>query len=288
MKKVEFYQRVVELLKEGRRFAVAEIVEMKGSVPQSPEAKMIIFPDRNYEFTIGGGGFEAKVIEDAIALFKGKSQISNSKSQISSKHKIPKFEISKNLQNRLLKTYELTPEDLEMPCGGEVTVAIEVHHPMPKLLIFGGGHIGRMLGRLAGETGLFYITIIDDRQEYADPHRHPGVSRVILTDAKYKKDIPSVGENSFVVLATRSFETDESLVARFANEKLAYLGMIGSENRKKQVFEALKKKGISEKVLKKIHTPIGLPIGGKSPGEVAVSILAELIQVNNQSGSRNL
>ena len=257
MRKVEFYNRVVELLKEGRGFAVAEIVDAKGSIPQSPDAKMIIFPDRSYEFTIGGGGFEAQVIEDGATLLA-------------------------NGVKRLLKTYELTPKDLEMPCGGEATVAIEVHQTMPKLLIFGGGHIGRMLGRLASETGVFHITVIDDRKDYASPERHPEVSRTILTDAQYEEAVPQVDEHTFVVLSSRSFETDQLLRERFAREKVAYLGMLGSESRKKRVFKELKKKGIPEEALARIHTPIGIPIGGKSPGEVAVSILAELIQVKNK------
>jgi xanthine dehydrogenase accessory factor len=258
MGNVKFYNRIVQLLEEGKGFAVAEIVDIKGSVPQSADAKMIIYPDRSSEFTIGGGGFEARVIEDSInLLFNG--------------------------EKRLLKKYNLTPEELEMPCEGEVTVAFEAHQSMLKLLIFGGGHIGRMLGRLASETGLFHIIIVDDRQDYADPQRHPGVSRTIHTDEYYNEGIPQIDERTFIVLATRSFETDQQLLERFANVELAYLGMIGSEKRKKRVFDALEKKGVSVKPLERIHTPVGLPIGGKSPGEIAVSILAELIQIKNQT-----
>jgi xanthine dehydrogenase accessory factor len=257
MNKIDFYKRMTELLKEGKGFAVAEIVDIKGSVPQSADAKMIIYPDRSSEFTIGGGGFEAKVIEDSInLLFNG--------------------------EKRLLKKYNLTPEELEMPCEGEVTVAFEAHQSLLKLLIFGGGHIGRMLGRLASETGLFNITIVDDRQDYVNPQRHPGVSRTIHTNERYDEGIPQVDDRTFIVLATRSFETDQYLLERFVNEELAYLGMIGSENRKKRVFDALEKKGVPVKPLERIHTPVGLPIGGKSPGEIAVSILAELIQVKNR------
>ena len=258
MKKIEFYERVTDLLKSGNSFVIAEIVEAKGSVPQSTEAKMIIYPDNSYEFSIGGGGFEAQVIEDGVKLLA-------------------------NGEKRLLVNYKLTPEELEMPCEGEATVAFETHQAALKLLIFGGGHIGRMLGKLASETGIFHITIIDDRQEYASPQRHQGVSQTVHTDGMYSKGIPQVDNRTFVVLTTRSFETDQQLLERFAIKELAYLGMIGSENRKKRVFGALRKKGLKTEALKKVHTPIGLPIGGKSPGEIAVSILSELFQIKNQT-----
>jgi len=257
MEEERFHRRIAELLEGRRAFVLAELVGVKGSSPREPGARMIIFPDSTSEGTIGGGTFEAEVLQDALHLMReGKT---------------------------LLKEYTLTPAEAGMYCAGKATVFLQAFHPPPQLLIFGGGHIARALSRLAGETALFSITVIDDRPEFANPTVHPSAQKVILTDPGYEKNIPSVDENTYIVIVTRDHKIDKALVRHYCQKPVAYLGMVGSKSKWLQFVHELMKEGIPESALQRVYAPIGLPIGGKSPEEIAISILAQLIEVKNKS-----
>lgn len=253
---LEFYQRLAELLQQRRAFAVAHVVELRGSGPQAVGAKMIVFPEGTFEFTVGGGPFEAMVLRDAVAAIESGVSV--------------------------CKEYRLTPAELGMHCIGVMRVFIEVHHVYPKLVIFGGGHVGRALGELAGTSRLFHTILIDDRPEYADPARHPKVDQVIATDVEYRAAVPTFDARSYVVIVTRCHATDLMLLKRYVGQPLPYLGMIGSRSKKKDLFGGLEAEGFSAEALARVHSPIGLPIGGKSPAAVAISILAEVVQEANR------
>lgn len=186
----------------------------------------------------------------------------------------------------VLKEYQLTPGKLDLYCAGTASVLFQVFNPAPHLLILGGGHIAQALSRLAGETGLFQVTVVDDRAEFASPARHPAAHRVALTDAAYKKDVPDVDSETYVVIVTRDHPTDRELVKRYAGAPAAFIGMVGSETKWRTFRMELKKQGVPEEHLDRVHAPIGLPIGGKLPEEIAVSILAQLVQVKNSEKGR--
>jgi xanthine dehydrogenase accessory factor len=250
------HRRISDLLRERRHFVVATILELKGSAPQRAGTKMIIHPDGAFEFTIGGGTFEAEVLQDAIAAFHENQPVH--------------------------REYRLTKDDIGMYCQGLVKVMFEAYLPGPHLMVFGGGHVGQALTRLAAATGLFRVTVIDDRAEFANLEKHPDADAVVLTDRNFEKDIPSTDDQSYLVIVTRCHATDMLLVERYLKEPAAYLGLIGSNAKVRQFRKELMDKGVSEKLLDRVHAPIGLPIGGKDPAEVAISILAELVQVKNQ------
>jgi xanthine dehydrogenase accessory factor len=250
------HSRIAELLHLRKQFVVATIAEVKGSCPQKPGARMLVHPDGSFEFTIGGGTFEAEVIRDALAA---------------------------NSQNNIThREYRLTKSDIGMYCQGLVRVMFEAYRPRPQLLIFGGGHVGQALSKIAGVTGLFSLAVIDDREEFADRAKHEAADRVILTDRHYIKDVPETDDETWIVILTRCHATDKMLAARYLNKPYAYIGLIGSEAKIRQLRHELLEEGVSAPLLDKLHAPIGLPIGGKDPSEVAVSILAELIQLKNQ------
>jgi xanthine dehydrogenase accessory factor len=251
-----FYERVSELLEQRKTFAIAEIVENRGSTPQDPGAAFIVFSDGSFEFTIGGGPFEAAVIADVRAGFP---------------------------QARpFRKTYQLSPQSLGMYCAGEAVVSVRYLHPDPRLLIFGGGHIGQALARLAGAMDLFEVEVVDDRPSYAIPERHPNAHRVTLADPNYSGNLPSPDPQSFAVIVTRCHQSDYRLLRYYLDKPLAYLGMVGSKSKWARFKRDLQAEGYSEEMLARVRSPIGLPIGGKSPQEVALSILAEVIQVKNE------
>jgi xanthine dehydrogenase accessory factor len=249
------HRRISDLLNERRNFVVATIIEVKGSAPQRPGARMIIHPDASFEFTIGGGTFEAEVIQDALSAF-------------SEKH--PTF-----------REYKLTKNDLGMYCQGLVRVMFEAYSPREQLMIFGGGHVGQALARITAASELFTLSVIDDRAEFATREKHPTANQVILTDRHFVRDVPATDPQTFIVIVTRCHATDQLLVKRYLNEPFAYLGLIGSRAKVRQFRKELIDQGVSEKQLDRLHAPIGLPIGGKDPSEVAISILAELVQVKN-------
>jgi xanthine dehydrogenase accessory factor len=247
--------RISQLLNQRKRFAVATIAEVKGSCPQRPGARMIVHLDGTFEFTIGGGTFEAEVIRDALSLI--------------------------DQETPAHREYKLTEPEIGMYCQGLVRVMFESYKPRPRLMIFGGGHVGQALSRISSAAKLFEVLVIDDRAEYANRDKHPDVESVILTDRKFEHDVPLVDAETFLVIVTRCHATDKILVERYLDSDCAYLGLIGSSGKIRIFRRELQAKGIPERLLDRMHAPIGIPIGGKDPAEVAVSILAEIIQVKN-------
>lgn len=254
------HRRIADLLRERRAFVVATILDVKGSGPQKPGARMIIHRDGSFEFTIGGGTFEAEVLRDALACFTQRTPT--------------------------LRQYKLTKSELGMYCQGLVDVSFESYQPVPRLLIFGGGHVGQALGKIASASELFHVVIVDDRKQYAERKRHPDVDEAIYTDRQWERNVPAVDECTYVVIVTRCHATDQLLVKRYLDQNQTYLGLIGSRAKIRQFFRELEQEGIAAKQLEHLHAPIGLPIGGKNPSEVAISILAELIQVKNNAGRK--
>lgn len=250
------HRRIADLLRERRRFVVASIAEVKGSCPQRPGTRMIVHPDGTFEFTIGGGTFEAEVLRDA---------------QIAMPDKTP-----------IAREYKLTKNEIGMYCQGLVRVLFESYEPRPRLMIFGGGHVGQALSKLASATDLFQVTVIDDRPEFASREKHPAADEVILTDRHFLQDVPETDSSTYITIITRCHATDQLLVRRYLDLPSAYLGLIGSASKIRQFKKELMELGVTEASLEKLYAPIGLPIGGKDPSEVALSILAEVVQVKNQ------
>lgn len=251
----KIYERVLELLKNNEEFALVHLFLTKGSTPNDAGSKMIVFKNGKSEFTIGGGPFEASVIADAVeAIKEGKS---------------------------IWKNYTLTEEQIKMRCGGTAYVYIDVHLRPCELIIFGGGHIGKALVEMASLLNLFRITIIDDRKEFISEQRHPKANHRILINADYTEPLPNFTDKSFIVIATRCHDIDMKVLKNIIDKPKAYLGMLGSQKKVKEIFEILEKEGIDGNLLKQVHAPVGLPIGGKSPSEIALSILAEIIKVKN-------
>ena len=126
----------------------------------------------------------------------------------------------------------------------------------------------------------FSVTVIDDRAQFANPRRFPQADSVVAADIEETVRQLETDENTFVVLVTRGHVLDVACLLELIDRPLAYLGMIGSRRRVRGVFELLEQeKGISRSKLATVYSPIGLPIGAKTPAEIAVSILSEIIDV---------
>jgi xanthine dehydrogenase accessory factor len=129
----------------------------------------------------------------------------------------------------------------------------------------------------------FSIVIVDDREEFARPELFdlPNVEQVLRLPPDYV-GLPEPDEATYVALVTKGFLTDEAALRRVIDSPAPYIGMIGSKRKREEVFNNLRKDGISEEKLSAIHAPIGLNIGSDSPEEIAISILAEIIQVRSE------
>jgi xanthine dehydrogenase accessory factor len=164
-------------------------------------------------------------------------------------------------------------------------VMVEVVEAPARLVIVGGGHIGRSLCRMGAECG-FSVTVIDDRADYANRERFPEADHVICADFVAALGELPVDHNSFIVLVTRGHKQDEQSLRALVARPAAYLGMIGSKRRTSAVLQHLADDGFDAEALARVHTPIGLDIGAETPEEIAVSILAEMIMTRRGGTGR--
>jgi xanthine dehydrogenase accessory factor len=166
-------------------------------------------------------------------------------------------------------------------CGGSAEVLIEVHEPDARLLVFGGGHVGQALVRLARGVG-FRAVVVDDRAEYADPARFPEGVEALRRDFRNPTDLPTVDGRTFVVVVTRCHETDRRVLEALAEAETPYLAMVGSRRKWAVMRGELEEAGFDPAWLERIHVPAGLDLGGETPGEIALEILAEVVRTRNR------
>lgn len=146
------------------------------------------------------------------------------------------------------------------------------------LYVFGAGHVSTFLVPLAGTVG-FKVVVIDDRAEFANRERFPSADEILVASPEEAMERLDLSPSSYVAIITRGHMQDASALRLVLGKDLVYIGMIGSRRKKKAVYGALMDEGISPELLEKVHCPIGLDIGAETPEEIAVSIVAELIQV---------
>ena len=257
------YEEILELVQRGGRGAIATVIRVKGSSPQVVGAKMLVREDGSIAGTVGGGMMEARAVEKARAIIQsGKPEI-----------------ITVDLTGKV----EGTPV-----CGGEMDIYIEPLRVMPRILIFGAGHVGTELARIAHICG-FRVCIIDDRREWANEERIPHADEIMVSSYEKVFDHLAVSPADYAVIVTRGHEHDQICLERLLNHELTYLGMIGSRKKIARIYKNLRDKGIDESLFKQVHSPIGIAIGASSPAEIAVSIMAEIIQVyrNQTPGEKN-
>jgi xanthine dehydrogenase accessory factor len=255
------WQLVAEESESRRPLVVASVVKDSGSVPRRAGAKMLVYADGRTRGTVGGGVFEQLVIRDALAaLREGASRT---------------------------KAYSFNPrgsgtDAFGAVCGGRAEIFLEVVMPLDRLLIVGGGHCGRALARAASPLD-FGIVVADDREEFSRPDdfAFPGVEQVLHSRSDYA-DLPDPDTQTYVALVTKGFLTDEAALRRVIDSPAAYIGMMGSIKKRETVFAKLRADGVPEQSLARVHSPIGLEIGAETPAEIAVSILAEIVQVRAQ------
>src|SRR5680860_199222 len=153
----------------------------------------------------------------------------------------------------------------------------------PRMIILGGGHIAQPLATMASLSG-FSVTLVDDRPIFAYKERFPTAEQVIC--ATFSKALAEMAwlANTYVVIVTRGHRWDEECLRGVIEKPLDYLGMIGSLRRVKAVLEKIVEEGFSSEAAESVHSPIGLNIGAQTPAEIAISIMAEII--NQRRGGK--
>ena len=143
---------------------------------------------------------------------------------------------------------------------------------------FGAGHVAEPTVRIAAMTG-FYVVVADDREAFAGRQRFPEAHEIrVLESFEKAYDDLAIGSDAFIVIFTRDHLNDGILLEHALKTEAAYIGMIGSRRKIETVFDRLRKEGFSKEDLERVHSPIGLDIGAETPEEIAVSIVAEMIQ----------
>ena len=160
----------------------------------------------------------------------------------------------------------------------ETDIFVESIPRMPRVVIFGAGHVGLEIAKLASSVG-FYTVVIDDREEFANTERLPWVQEVIPEDFRSILDRFAFDEDDFVLATTRGHSFDAYIIQRTAASPARYVGMLGSKRKKAVIMKALAEAGVPQDALDRVVTPIGLDIRADTPAEIAVSVVAELVKV---------
>lgn len=161
---------------------------------------------------------------------------------------------------------------------GEIPYQIEPVHVPGTVYIFGAGHVSQRLASLTAFVD-FQTIIVDDREEYANKERFPQADRIIVPESMENcmKDLPISGK-SYIVIVTRGHAFDMAVLSQALQTDAGYIGMIGSKRKRETIYLHLRRSGIQEEALARVHCPIGIDIEAETPEEIAVSIAGELIQ----------
>jgi xanthine dehydrogenase accessory factor len=162
--------------------------------------------------------------------------------------------------------------------GGSVELFVEPVLSDPVLYLFGGGHVSAQIIPLAARVG-FQVEVVDDRPEFADARKFPDAAKVHQFPFEGVLGKIPVDESSYLVIVTRGHIHDKTVLEQCLRTKARYIGMIGSRRKKAMIYERLLEEGFTKSDLDRVHAPIGLDIGAETPEEIAVSIVAELIEV---------
>ncbi len=251
--RVDIYEQIVELRQQGRRGAVATIVNVRGSVPSFETAKMLIRDDGSIVGTVGGGCVEAEVWQAAREVME------------SEKPRTITFNLNQNPKY-----------DTGLVCGGTLDIFVEPVLPPALLYVFGAGHVAKSLYETARMAG-FDVSVIDDRDSYANRDRFPEAKEVIAEDFDAAMARLSPSETSYIVIVTRGHRDDMRVLRWAVQTQARYIGMIGSKRKTITIFRELVNEGLAESLFERVHAPVGLDIGAITPEEIAVAITAELI-----------
>lgn len=247
----EILNKMAESVKENRGFVLVEVVESSGSTPGKPGFKMLVFEDSTFG-TIGGGALEKRAVDEAREILKD----SGSEARI--------------------RLEEINLLEEGMMCGGRVKVLFEKFGARPRITVFGAGHVAKAFAEVARIAG-FDVRVIDDREELLSQFEGCETVEGRCEEVAERIDV----KRDYVVVMTKSHEEDLEVLKRLIDKESLYLGVIGS---RRKALEFAKELG--EEKMKRVRMPAGIEIKSQTPGEIAVSMIAEIIGVKNEMEKR--
>jgi xanthine dehydrogenase accessory factor len=252
---VDVYEEIARLRREGRRGALATIIQIRGSVPSFETSKILVREDGSIVGTVGGGCVENDVWKAARQVMFDEKP-------------------------RRLLFYLTDSSNLEagLICGGKVEIFVEPILATPTNYVFGAGHISKFISKVATLAG-FNTVIIDNRPQYANQERFPEAVEIYSDrfEAAFDKITPN--EFSYVVIVTRGHLDDQNVLRWAVKTQARFIGMIGSQFKKRALFQNLREEGIPQEQLDRVVSPVGIDINAILPEEIAVSIVAQMIAV---------
>ena len=254
---IDFYRELRDAYNSGKSFVLCTIIDVKGSSPGKVGQKMIVYRDGTTVGTIGGGINEARTKGKCMDMFA--------------------------FGGSMVIDYDLSStnvEDKEPVCGGEFKVLLEFQSSAPRLCIFGAGHIGERLAKIAALTG-YSVTIADERPEYADQNKFPNGISVICDPYAEAVKKANINEDTFVVVCTPGHINDAQTIEAVLPYKPNYLGLVGSGKKRMQFMANLKEKGFDPQQCEDIFMPIGMSFGSTTPEEIVIEIMAQIIAFRN-------
>jgi xanthine dehydrogenase accessory factor len=256
---MDIYEQIVELRRQGRRGAVATIVNVRGSIPSFKTAKMLVRDDGSIVGTIGGGCVEADVWQAAREVME------------SEKPRTLTFDLNQDPKY-----------DTGLVCGGTLEVFVEPVLPPALLYVFGAGHVSINLCKVASNAG-FELIVTDDRSSYSTKERFPAAREVHAMEFDEALGKFEPNEASYIVIVTRGHRDDMRILRWAVQTRARYVGMIGSKRKVIEIAKTLQQEGVPAHLFERVHAPIGLDIGAVTPEEIAVAITAELIAIRRHA-----
>ncbi len=255
----EIFEKLLEAKRKHIPVCLCIVIGTNGAVPRHAGSKMLVYQDGSIFGTVGGGQAEAETIKTAIqALADGRPQL-------------------------LYYTLNASDPNSVGVCGGDLKVYIEPQVGQPILLILGAGHVGRSVAKLGRQLN-FRVIVTDDREDLLVPEEFPeGVELLSSPISETASQLP-INNQIYVVGVSKGSDVDIEGVPSLLEVEPAYIGLIGSKKRWDATKNGLREMGVTEEKIEKIKSPIGLDIEAETPDEIAVSIMAQIIQVRN---SRN-
>ena len=304
---------------QGTVAALATVARKRGSLPLADDAKMLVTAGGERMGTVGGGCVEAEVTAQALAtVVAGAPAIVRHtlnadlagdvglscggtvelflEPVVAAPDMVVTYRrVGQGIEHRHDLTIHTT---LDWSSGPGKTlqegavqrpayldeasrVFIEPVVRVPRVVIFGAGHVGVEIARLAAGAG-FHVVSIDDREEFANPRRIPWAGDVIAEDFTGVLERLTFERDDYVIAATRGHAFDATVVERAAASRAGYVGMLGSKRKLAVVRRALERSGAAPGDLDRVKCPIGEDIGADTPAEIAVSVVAELIRLRRK------
>lgn len=254
---ITIYQALADLQANNESAALCTVTKSEGSTPRHVGSKMLVYPDGKFIGTVGGGDLEHRVLDEAwMALSDGKPR---------------------SLVYNLVNPKRGDPG----VCGGTVEVFVEPILPPATIVVIGGGHVGKAVVHLAKWLG-FRVAVSDDREEFCNPESVPGADAYYPVPMAELPNRLTMSRQTFLAVTSRGSGIDAAGLPPLLESKAAYVGVIGSKRRWLTTVKALKEKGVSDELIARVHSPMGLELNAETPEEIAVSIMAEILMLRDK------